>query len=631
MIRRALAVAFVLATAAMSASPALAADRTATVSPVSDSVWPDRSYVVTLPAGAALSADAIHVTENGEPVSDVTVSGNGAGSANKFGLVLVIDASRSMRGAAIADAMKAARTFAAQRAPDQPLAVLVFNRTTHVLLPFTTDGSRIAAALRSVPALDAETHIYDAASAGLSLLTAAKIKSGTLVVLSDGSDTGSRVSLDSVTSQATAEGVRIFTVGLESKAFKPANLTSLADGAGGQYTGAASSGQLADIFNQLGAQLANQYLVHYQSGVKAGSAVSVQVAIDGYDRVPAFEYRAPALHSATGNVSRSLQEKWWTSIWAMLVVVALCAVTIGYALVTLLQPSRRAMRRRVTQYVSPDAIEGEGDEAGTVTAIAETLYDRTEHTLAGQPRWERFKEEVEISGIGLSAAQVMVLSVVAGVFAGVVLTVLIGTPLLLLVGLLGPVLAAAMVDSRAGRMRDQFAAQLPVNLEVLASALRAGHSLTGALKVVVEDAGEPSRTEFARIVRDEAAGMSLDDAFEETVRRMRNSDLRQIAIVSLIQREAGGNTAEVLDRVTENIRARFELRRMVKTLTAQGRMSRWIVTGLPAMLLVVIMLINPGYLDPLFHTTLGVLVFIASIVMVVAGSLFIKKIVQIEL
>jgi tight adherence protein B len=208
---------------------------------------------------------------------------------------------------------------------------------------------------------------------------------------------------------------------------------------------------------------------------------------------------------------------------------------------------------------------------------------------------------------------------------------LVGQPLLAVLGLFGPVIAVMWINSRAEQSRAKFAEQLPINLEVLASALRAGHSLPGALKVVVEDAAEPSRSEFRRIVNDEQAGVPMEEAFERTVQRMQNTDLRQIAIVSRIQRESGGNTAEVLDRVTENIRARFELRRLVKTLTAQGRMSRWVVTLLPVCLLLVLSLINPTYLSPLFHTTVGLVFFIGAVMMVIAGSMIIKKIVKIDL
>lgn len=630
MIRRTLIAIAALALFGVCSSSALAAGQGITVASVSSTTWPSRSYVLTLPPGTKLDPAAVHVTENGTAVTDVSVIG-GTASAKKFGVVLLIDASESMHGAPIANAMKAARAFAAQRAPNQPLAVVVFSKTPRVLLPFTTNTGQISAALATTPGLAQGTHIFDAADEGISLLATAHIKSGSLVLLSDGSDTGSTATLDSVTADAAAAGVRIFTVGLEGNKFDPTTLTTLAQGAGGAYSDAASAKQLSSIFDQLGAQLANQYVIQYQSLTQANQNVTVQVSVDHYGTAAAFSYKAPSLKKLPTNYNPSLIERFWTSLAALVAVAIVCALLLAYAVLTAVQPGRRAMRRRVTRYVQPDAIATTGDETPTVTAIAETLYERTEQTLAGKPRWERFKEEVDISGISFGAAQLMVLSLAGGLALAMVLAVLSGTKALALLGLLGPFLAVAWVNSRAEVARNRFAEQLPVNLEVLASALRSGHSLTGALRVVIEDAAEPSRSEFTRIVSDEQAGMQLETAFDETVRRMQNNDLRQIAIVSQIQREAGGNTAEVLDRVTENIRARFELRRLVKTLTAQGRMSRWVVTALPVVLLLFISLLNPTYLHPLFHTTVGLIMFFVAVLMVTAGSWFIKKIVKIEL
>jgi tight adherence protein B len=177
-------------------------------------------------------------------------------------------------------------------------------------------------------------------------------------------------------------------------------------------------------------------------------------------------------------------------------------------------------------------------------------------------------------------------------------------------------------------VRNQFAEQLPDNLQVLASALRAGHSLVGALSVVVDDAPEPSRSEFRRVVADEQLGVPLDHSLEVVARRMDNRDLDQVALVATLQRDTGGNTAEVLDRVTDTVRARFELRRLVKTLTAQGRMSRWVVSLLPLGLFTVITLMNPGYLRPLYTHTSGRILLVISVIMIVSGSLVIRRIVN---
>ena len=115
--------------------------------------------------------------------------------------------------------------------------------------------------------------------------------------------------------------------------------------------------------------------------------------------------------------------------------------------------------------------------------------------------------------------------------------------------------------------------------------MRAGHSFVGALEVVVEEAAEPSRREFQRVVKDERLGKPIEQAFAELAKRMRNDELDHLGLVARLQTESGGNTSEVLDRLVETLRARAELRRLVRTLTAQGRLGGWVVGSLPLVLL----------------------------------------------
>jgi tight adherence protein B len=186
------------------------------------------------------------------------------------------------------------------------------------------------------------------------------------------------------------------------------------------------------------------------------------------------------------------------------------------------------------------------------------------------------------------------------------------------------------VKQQLARKRKAFGEQLPENLQMLSSALRAGHSFVGGLSVVVEDAEEPSRREFRRVVADEQLGVPLEDALETVVRRMASDDLEQVALVAALHRETGGNTAEVLDRVNEVVRGRIELRQRVRTLTAQGRLSRWVVTALPVGLMLILSALNPHYMSPLFTHTIGRVLLVLAAIMVVAGSLAIKKIVEID-
>jgi tight adherence protein B len=198
-------------------------------------------------------------------------------------------------------------------------------------------------------------------------------------------------------------------------------------------------------------------------------------------------------------------------------------------------------------------------------------------------------------------------------------------------GLAIPFIVRAVIAYKIERKRRAFAEQLPDNLDVVASGLRAGHSLVGGLSLVVNDAAEPSRTEFRSVVADEQLGVPLEDALMTVARRMKSRDVEQVALVSALQRETGSNSAEVLDRVIENIRERQGLRRLVRTLTAQGRLSRWVVSLLPVGLLLAISAINPTYMKPLFTHTSGRIVLVIGLLMIVAGSVVIKKIVDIKI
>jgi tight adherence protein B len=257
------------------------------------------------------------------------------------------------------------------------------------------------------------------------------------------------------------------------------------------------------------------------------------------------------------------------------------------------------------------------------------LLRRAESPLERVRGWQRFKEELEIAEVEMPAFQIVLWTFIATVVVMWLISA-ITAGIFAIFGLWVPWGVRAYLKRRLRKRREAFAEQLPDNLQVLSSALRSGHSLVGALSVVVEESAEPSKSGFRRVIADEQLGVPLEDALGVVVYRMDNNDLEQVALVAALQRKTGSSAAEVLDRVTETVRERFELRRLVKTLTAQGRLSRWIVSLLPPALMVVISLINPNYLDPLFSTGGGRLLLVIGTFMVILGSLAIKKIVEIK-
>ena len=566
----------------------------------------------------------MRVEENGRPVAGRAVS-PASRAAEKLGVVLVIDASRSMTGRPIEDAMEAARAFARRRNPIQAMGVVTFNSEVATPLPLTTDGDLINRALESAPTLKRETHVYDGVDAAVSMLAQADLAGGSVIVMSDGADTGSKTALGEAAAHARAEGIRVFSVGLQSSAFRPEPLQNLAADSRGRYSEAGNGADLAPIYDRLGAELSNEYLVQYRSLQGPSERVTVQVTVDGVGSATA-SYRSPA--AAVGEVAPYERNDFWRSAGALVLVSLSVGGLAALALfMVFARPGRRRLTERLAMFVRTEDAPADGDREGHALGLLPAL----ERRLAGIRGWSAFQEELDIARVKVPAAQIAGIAIVGTLFISWFLAAVSGIPLLGVVGLIGvPVAVKAVVRNLADKQRRAFDEQLADNLQVIASAQRAGHSFLGAMTVSVQEAPEPTKREFERVLADERLGIPIEDALEGAARRMASRDLEQVILVARLQRETGGNTAEVLDQVADTARERSELRRLIQTLTAQGRMSRWIITALPVSLLVLVSLLNPGYTEPLFETGGGRLALAIGAVLLVMGSLTIKRIVTIK-
>jgi tight adherence protein B len=193
-----------------------------------------------------------------------------------------------------------------------------------------------------------------------------------------------------------------------------------------------------------------------------------------------------------------------------------------------------------------------------------------------------------------------------------------------------PLVARSVVRMKVNAVRNEFADQLPAALQVLASALRAGHSFSGALGVVVDNTREPARSELRRIAHDDQLGVAPEVAIRRVAERMTNTDLEQVALLAELQRTSGGNSAEVLDTVVQTIRERGELRRLIRTLTAQGRMARWILTALPVVLGLFLWFMQPEIMNSFFGSAGGQVALLVAVSMIALGSLVIQRIIEID-
>jgi len=588
-----------------------------------NSGFPDRAYLLQLPERQALTAAGVTVTENGGPVSGLAVVPPGGAAT---GAILLIDASNSMQGPPLQGAMAAARAFLKERKANMPVSVVVFGPDDTVLAEFTTDTNELASSVAETPATSEGTHIYDALIEATELVASQGLRRATVVLLSDGTDVGSEASRAEALTALAATSVRVYSVGLRSSQYDPATLQSVARRSGGRYAEAAQPAELAAIFTEIGTDLASEYELTYRSLLPPRVDANVSVTVGG--QTAKASYTTPALAITSGGTfDRSwLDEVIVSPYLAVFIVVSVIAL-LALALYSGINARNGSLRHRMSQYVSVPT-----DEEGRMrrAEVAAMFADRAQRRVEGHRWFQSFERDVELGGFKYSPVGIVGWTLAAAIITSLVVAIMFQSLAGLLAGLFVPLVTRMIVKSRVSKKRKAFREQLPDNLDVLAGALRAGHSLVGAMNVMLEGADEPFKSEFRRVLQDEQLGVPLDDALMVMSRRMDNLDVEQVAIVTRLQREAGGNTAEVLDRVVDNIRGRMELQRLVTVLTAQGRIARYILTAIPIFLLGFFLLVNPVWLEPLWQTTVGNVAMVFWVVMLVGGWFAIKKIVEIE-
>ena len=590
---------------------------------VQGSEFPARTFALSLPDNRTLRAGDVRVTESGASVADLSLKPACKASRRAFGVVLVLDTSLTMRGKPLRAAQAAEQSFAAQRCPNEQLGAINFNRTPTIVLPLTTDASKISAALATAPTVSFGTHIFDAVAQAEAMLKDAHISSGSIVLLSDGADRpGDTTTLEQVARVARKSHLRLYAIGLDDSVYKPGTLRAIAEAGNGEYV-QAKANALAPLFAQLGRVLSNEYLLSYRSLLGPGVRANVNVDVRTVGTATAV-YGTPRLARGTpGGTGTSIGAGILTSPVTMVILALLIAAMFAIFIIVLLQPRRTRLPGRISEFVSiPELQRDRRATTAVPLAVGESAVRKD--------WWTRLREALEIARISVDPEVLIVGTGIATVLVFVLIFAATGSAWWALLALLVPYLVRESVIRALKKQRSRFAEQLPDALQVIASALRAGHSLAGSLAVVVESASDPMRSELQRVVADEQLGIPIQRSLAVVAERMASSDVEQLALVAELQRQAGGDTAEVVDRVAETVRERFDLKRLVETLTTQGRMSRWIVSALPIVILLVLQFENPHYFQPLIASTSGRVIVGVAAVWAVIGSLIIKRIVEIE-
>ncbi len=309
----------------------------------------------------------------------------------------------------------------------------------------------------------------------------------------------------------------------------------------------------------------------------------------------------------------------------MLLAAGLLAVTgalLLLALVVLPAGPRRVPLSRLDPTVAPPASPLAGASAAAGAAV--------ERALARRGRVASGAAALERAGVAMALSDVVLLVGLATVVLGALGLLLGGVLATVLLALAAPLSARLVIRVRTARRQAAFADQLDDSLQLMASSLRAGHSLLRAVDAVSTEAAAPTSEEFARIVNETRVGRDLGDALDEVAERTGSDDFRWVAQAIGIHREVGGNLAEVLDTVGHTIRERNAIRRQVKALSAEGKLSAVVLMALPFGIVAFLGVTNPAYLSGFTESPVGWCMVAAVVVLLVVGGLWLKKTVAIR-
>ena len=588
---------------------------------------------VDVPADVDLDLGAVSATVN-DVTYDSTASRLSDGDSRvQRTAVLAIDTSQSMDGARFDAAKAAASTFLDTVPADVLVGIVTFDSTVETPLAPTTDRDQARSVIEGL-SLSKDTRLNDGVIAAVAL--AGTDGQGSVLVLSDGADTSDTPASD-VATVIDASDVVVDVVGLEQSRKSLRKLEQLV-GNGGEVI-SSDSATLAGKFSAQAAVLARQVGVTIDAppevvAEQASITITIPattgdlVATSTFPGVPTDETIEPlaVAPSPTGGFDAP---SWFmyagVGVFGAGLVVALLMMVPG-------KPVAMSAEERVSSYTSGLS----GVQAATKTksepaltqanaAVADLL--RRNKTLEA-----RIQRRLEAAGSELKASEWLLVH--TGVFvAATVVGLLLGRGNIVLglifmgIGAIGPWI---YLGFRRSRRHRAFNAQLPETLQLMSGSLSAGLSLMQSIDTIVREGSEPVCSEFRRVLVETRLGVTLEDALEGIAERFDSRDFRWVVMAIKIQRQVGGNLAELLNTVAETMREREYVRRQVGALAAEGKISAVVLGGLPPVFLLYLVVAQRSYVEPLFTDIRGIIMLVGGALWLGVGVFWMSRLVKVE-
>lgn len=313
------------------------------------------------------------------------------------------------------------------------------------------------------------------------------------------------------------------------------------------------------------------------------------------------------------------------------VALAVGCLTLVATLVALSRPRGAWVRGRLEPYAGVGTSVVEDDKGSAWRPDLERVHGATTRLLAETRLWRSIERRLERANVHVTPAEFLFWSVVLGLVVSIVLAVLGGSTLFcVLVGVGALLTPLVWLSVKAQRRLAAFEDQLPDVLMTMAGSLKVGQSFNNSMRAIVDEGLSPASDEFGRVLAEARIGRPMDEALAAMAERIGSDDLRFVLMSVNIQREVGGSLSDFFHTVSDTVRQRQQFRRRVKALTAMGRASAMVLLLLPFATAALISVVDFGYLKPLFTTTLGQTMVIVMLVLMVFGTLILRKIVDIK-
>ncbi len=584
----------------------------------------------------------VHAGTTALPARVTPVGSTTTTAAPPRAVIIVLDTSGSMAGSGIAAARQAALSYLASLPNDVQAGLLTFSDQPRLAVRPTTNRASVRNALASVQATG-ETALYDAVRAAVAALDAARLGASAqrrLVVLSDGVDTSSKAALKSVTGQLATERIPADVVAFRYGSGDASAAQDIASAAGGRVLAAQSAGELTAAFAAVARNFTARANVDLTvPDALAGRNVTLRVTVGSVSTKALVTFAAVTPAPATASPvppDTAQQGSAHGTLWSWQLLALLGGVFVVVLLAVVLlrwQGVREDAARRLVQQIGHygprrevhQATESEG-------AAARTAVGFVGKALRSSGAEQGLARRLDLAAVLRKPAEWALLTLCGGAALVVALSLLGISPLLSLpIGLVAAWLVQHVYLSfRIGRRRAAFGEQLPDVLQLIVGSLRSGFSLAQSIDAVVRDGTQPAAGEFSRALAETRIGVALEDGLIRVADRMECNDLRWVVMATRIQREVGGNLAEVLKNTVDTMRERAQTRRHVRAISAEGRLSGVIIVGLPIVLGAWLTFSKPQYMSPLFTTPVGLMLIAGGAVLIIAGAFWIRALVNVE-